>query len=1520
MTKILKILARSLGIILEWLVFLLILILFLVRSSTVQTFLAQKATSYFSKEWKTNVKIDRISIIWLDEIVLDGVYLEDQQGDTLVNVGSLFVNIESINPNKSIFVIDEITLENGNVKVNRANPDGAYNYAFISDYFKSSSPKQQTELDLLIRKVRLTNVNLKYDDFRKEYSDYGIDFDHIYAQNVNLEIDNLHVLDEDVFMKVKNLNFKEQSGFSAEKFSAKIAISGKGLKFDDLIVKTKDSDIKAKRLYLLMNSFDAFATVEDSVRFDVLLNKSDVNLKDVSYFASALEGMDQQVLIEGKLTQYIKNLKISDLYFKTGEKTIIKGNLQLPDFRQLKTTDFNEDLKYAYVDFDDLKNIKMPKSSGMKYLELPSNIMELGHIETSNLNLSGNYNNFTVRSNIIKTDIGSLKMANGIQFNAVPGSKDAYYFSGLGGNEYDLVVSNFQLGKFLDQSDIGILDAAVNLNGSFNNGEPISFSKLEGRVNTFGYNNYNYSNITVQNGSFENEVFKADLKANDPNLKVDFSGGIDLKGRQNIDFDMDLAFINLTKLNFVDAENTTLRGQLVGNVSGLSKNDITGEMHLENVNYTSLQDSLFLPTMDIFISKKDGNTLLDIESEIIAATLNGKINFATIGDEIIYEISKAFPAIVKAPNIKDITKSTNNFVYAINIKQPDKILPLFVKDLSIKNNTTIGGSYVAKDGYFQMLVNTDFIHYKNFYINNFSYDQELKNGLVDVEINTRNVRLNDTIALDSLKLTAIGNQDNIESILSWDRGTENESVIKWDSQVISLDELKFIIQPSYFGVNGKKWTVNSSSNIYIKSDRIQVENFKLNQGTSLLSLDGVVSKNDSDKLIFKLIDFKIDELSLLLGLGIDIKGIVNGRGSISNPYTNLSYDGDINIGNLYINSEEVGSVSFQSQWNENVKKVDLSGTLDFRGNETFTFDGAYDLSKSENNLDFDLNFEGTDISFTNAFLDPEIVSDIDGQLRGKIKIKGSPTNPKVTGTVDIQNGQARLALLGALFKFNGDVEADQDAFYINRMPLIDEEGNVGTVGGTILHNNFADWNFDISIDLEYDGRYLFKPIYPKPKLNRFLVMDTKNKEGSLYYGKAYVTGSANISGYADQLYIEVRAKTEQGTKMNIPLYGFTDYGDEIAFLTFKPDSNNIQVQKPKYNFTGIDLKLHFDVTPEAQLTVSLDDAGNEITSTGFSTLDIGVDNLQEVKMEGTYTVATGDYYFVLPPIKEHFTIEPGGTITWSGDPTNAKINLTAKYTVNASFADISPDGGVYSSSQQEVQALIYLTNTLLEPGIRFDIVAPNASEANQQLLARVKSDPDELNKQFFSLVLFKKFQPLVGSINAGSNAALDLLSSQLNSALSSLSKDFKLKVALSNNNQTGQNSAEIGVQKSFLNNKLRISGNFGVENNPSAATQQSGVIDINIEYILNQTGSFRVVIFNESNTQAVFRDQTQGPYTQGVGLTYQEDFNKWRDFRLFQYFLNIFRSPNNKRHPLNEKNRRVLLPEYDNTILKPEEK
>ena len=125
-----------------------------------------------------------------------------------------------------------------------------------------------------------------------------------------------------------------------------------------------------------------------------------------------------------------------------------------------------------------------------------------------------------------------------------------------------------------------------------------------------------------------------------------------------------------------------------------------------------------------------------------------------------------------------------------------------------------------------------------------------------------------------------------------------------------------------------------------------------------------------------------------------------------------------------------------------------------------------------------------------------------------------------------------------------------------------------------------------------------------------------------------------------------------------------------------------------------------------------------------------------------------------------------------GNSYDPDLNLRTYYTVNTNIAEISNDQfGSGSGAHQTIRSFLELTGSMTSPTIGFDIQATESNESAKALLNRIKSDPDELNRQFFSLMLFRRFQPIDADQESGTGA-LGLITNQINYMLSSVLSEY----------------------------------------------------------------------------------------------------------------------------------------------------
>lgn len=1517
MVKLVKIALRLVGGIVEWLLILLIVFAFAIRTSPVQTYLARKATEFLSKELNTLVKLDAVDIVFIDRVDLKGLLVIDQQNDTLANINSLLVNVDGITSFAGKIQIEGITLDGGVIKINREAKTGDYNYWFLEDYFAGGgSTKKSKPVLVKLDNVKLKDVRFHYDDYRKGYSEYGMDFDHLLAKNINMDIQNIQIKNGIISAQIKKLQVEEKCGFQLQKLQTDVFLSENGLSLRKLQIVTPNSKVFSNDFRFIYSGYADYLDFEDSVTFDVKLQESEVSLIDVAYFGTALTGMDQKVTLSGNIMKKVKDLKINDLDLRTGRRTQLKGNFNLPDFRNLRSSFYQERVHYAYISIQDLKEMKMPDDYGSKHLSFDPIVERLGFFETQDARLDGIYSQFVLSADVVNCSAGSVNMNNGMLFQKSP-VNDSYLFKQSAASEYDVKVNQFRLDKLLDDEMFGEVDGTFFLSGEAFSFSDIDFTTIQGNVNRFDLADYSYSNITITEGSFVDNVVLTKANVNDNNLSLTYDGMIDLTGEPKMLMTVDLQKALLNKLNVTTTENTSFEAKMVLDVVGLDPNKMRGNVTMNSILYKEGDTEIRIPSLSMDVFRSEENDVFDMKSSLANARLEGKIDFENIGPNFQEQFSKIFPGLYNYKrNKKSYFESKDFFKYTVTTGDLVAFFEVFAPDLYVVKGTTISGEYTGATSNFDMNLFSQQIQYQDKIFKGVRINQSILDDYILADYRVDDFAWNDSINIQNVWFNATGDGEDLYSKLSWNPLTENESAINWHTNFESTANINFLLEPSYFSLNEKRWDVPTESSITLDSTDLEITDFKLTRNDQYILINGHVSKNDKEKLKFELNEVDLYEISVLAGLPTELSGKLNGWGYISNPYTNLSYMGDLNVIGFKVDKEEIGDVFLLSHWDKTFNTVKLEGELLFRGIQSLDFDGQYFVSKEKDNLDFNLVFDETNIAFTNAFMDPDVLNSIRGFVDGKLKVRGTPNRPIIEGEIELKNASAKIELLGASFAMNGIVKADADGFYIDNMPISDAEGSTGSLVGSIYHDDYRNWNFDVNINLEDDAinRDPLQPWKSLP-LRKFLVMDTDYKPGDIYFGKAYITGVVNVFGFTDNLAIEVNAVTQKGTLINFPMYGTSDIDGEVDFVKFVSRDSLTQVIKDKIDFTGVDLNLNFDVNTNAQLKILFDDrTGEEISATGYGNLGLILNQLGDVSLDGTYVLTEGKYNFVLGPIKQLFYVDPGGSITWTGNPYDANLNLNTFTKIRTSLSELSADQA--GSGIQEVQCYLSLTESLMKPTIGFDIKAPKANSDGQVLLNRVTSDKDELNRQFFSLLLTKNFQPLRGSSKANGGGALDLVSSQINSLLGQVSKGYKLNVDLSNDQIAGSELA-LGVSKGFYNDRLIVTGSFGVENAGSAEAQsQSSLIgDLEVQLKLNESGTFRVNVFNESNDNSLLQTQNQGRFTQGAGIHYREDFNSSRDFRVLQTVLDLFRKKENKRYPVKRKKEQTPLPKRQDGII-----
>ena len=230
---------------------------------------------------------------------------------------------------------------------------------------------------------------------------------------------------------------------------------------------------------------------------------------------------------------------------------------------------------------------------------------------------------------------------------------------------------------------------------------------------------------------------------------------------------------------------------------------------------------------------------------------------------------------------------------------------------------------------------------------------------------------------------------------------------------------------------------------------------------------------------------------------------------------------------------------------------------------------------------------------------------------------------------------------------------------------------------------------------------------------RLLVLDTPKDEDALYYGTAFISGTSKIVGPVDELVIDVVATTEAGTKFKIPISDAASIGDDSFIRFISPEEKKARIAGETYvteEIKGLSLNFELDINENAEVEVLVDQVNNSaLRGRGAGILLLEINTLGKFKMWGDFLIIDGKYDFRYAGLVDKtIDVVPGGNITWDGEPTKARLDLTAKYKVE----DVNPSALLENTtlnSTVDVEVLLHLTGEIMQPDLDFQLSFPGVS-------------------------------------------------------------------------------------------------------------------------------------------------------------------------------------------------------------------
>ena len=265
-----------------------------------------------------------------------------------------------------------------------------------------------------------------------------------------------------------------------------------------------------------------------------------------------------------------------------------------------------------------------------------------------------------------------------------------------------------------------------------------------------------------------------------------------------------------------------------------------------------------------------------------------------------------------------------------------------------------------------------------------------------------------------------------------------------------------------------------------------------------------------------------------------------------------------------------------------------------------------------------------------------------------------------------------------------------------------------------------------------------------------------------------------------------------GCNTGVKKHEFITFVDKAAQLEETEDeaeTSQDNVNKTK----SFNIGMNLGVNNNAQIRITLPGNLGNMEAKGEGHIQLGLSS-NNMSLIGEYMISEGSLSLNIQDyIKRNFSLEPGSTISWTGDPINGTINATGVYQTKASIGSLGlVDTTSMNSRNVKVECLVHLKNKLMNPDITFGIRLPNASEDLQQAIFSVIDTTNQSNVFTQTIYLLA-----LNSFNFGGNIDSygGFISSQLNDWISQFNTGFDINVNYKPGSELSNEEMTVALKK-----------------------------------------------------------------------------------------------------------------------------
>ncbi len=1435
---------------------LLLLLGFVLGLPVVQTKLGSYATNYLQETFDVDIVIGKVDLTFFGKASFDEVLLRDHHQDTMIYAGKIRTSIFSYqNVTKGKVYLGDIAIEGVDfrIKTYEKEDDNAFNL-FVKKFEKEPKDSIPSGFELSSSHILLKNGKFGvYDENADTYIKTEL-------RNINGLASDLKVDGPNFSVNARGLSFIDDHNIDVTNFYTDFSYTRQQMMFSRSMLETKTSEVHTDIVFYRDSSFADFT---NRVPLNADFYDSKVSLDDLNKLYNELGGEDV-LSFEGSLTGVLNDFEVDGLKMTSQNGLELEGDFQVKHAAtQRNLFSLKSDitsLKTNYYQVYDL----MPDNFAEK---LPGFFEPLGNFEISGTSY--------VDSHEIDAQIQMYSVYGAaislINVSDIENIEEAKY-------EGHLKVIDLDFGKLIGNPKIGQTSLDADIYGKGFKLENIVVN-LDGNVYKFQYQDYNYNKIKVK-GELANNRFNGSLISNDDHMKFDFIGLADLSKEVNeFNFDLLIDYGDLSKTNIYTKDSISIvKGKIDIELKGNSIEDMEGDIKIENASYSNSVDEYQFKDFYILSDfNEEGRRKIQIESTDL---VTGKI----VGDFKFRDFSKLVQNALGSvySNYKPHEIKSDQYV-KFNFEIFGGVIEALYPQVKVGDSTLLSGTLNSNSNQLKLDFKTPKLELYGGEFNNIKLHLNNKNPLYNTqliidsvryrnqkisEVNLVNNTINDTLFVRT-RFTEGPYQRNVFNFgLYHTINEKGQSVLGFNKSDIFYKNSTWYLNP-----NEQK---NNKFIIDFKDEIVTLESLDLLSYYQKIRLHDLYIDQNQKQFILDFNNVNLAGITPDMGEW-SIAGMIDGDIDYKEKDDKVYPTVNLSIEDFFINESYQGDLDVSMVGNNSIKKFDLDVAIGNIDVDNVAGTGSVDLSPEQPLIDLDVAFEDYKLDFLKP-LGNQNFSNIRGTTSGKVHLDGELFNPNMDGVLYFENAGLGFPYLNVDYSFVGKskVILKNQTFEIEQLKMSDEVHNTsGLLSGIVRHEYFKRWYLDLDINTK-----------------NLLVLNTEKDEESLYYGQGYIDGEGKIYGYTDNLKIDVRGKTNPGTYFVVPLSDIKSVEDSdlITFTTQYDDEKekekvNLSEELLLERFKGLSLEFNLEVTKDATVEMVLDqETGSILQGNGTGNLLIEIDTNGEFDMYGTITIDKGYYDYKLAGLAtKRFNAVRGGTIAWGGNPFTAELDIETIHRVYANPKMILEN--TPTNRDIPVDLIARFSGELYDSKQDFTVTIPNAdSDVKSELEFKIKQNNNEM-MHFGSLLLFGNFYNdqsnlFQNSRGLGAETAYQLLSSTISSIINAGNDNFKLGV---NYKGAGNNPEDVELQTddqvevsvaTKINDRILVDGSVGV---PVGANKQTTLVgEAKVELLLNEEGTLRSSVFNRQN-EIQYNDEEEG-YTQGVGISYQLDFENFSEF------------------------------------------